>query len=158
MKNRPLCVGVLNGLITAIATALVTMVYPPTFLNKTQQNYAIAFTAGLTSFLTTFTLGMITAQRFRSSTHRLGNYIDGISEGNYNIRYPIYANDEILNFTPKFNFMADVICNLMINIKIQEERSEQNREKITSQVIKLLDKVDAAAHGQLDVKLKVKCE
>ncbi|NEQ74146.1 MAG: methyl-accepting chemotaxis protein [Okeania sp. SIO2C9] len=158
MKNKPLWIGLMSGGITAIATAIVTMVYSPTFLSKTHRNYAVACTAGITSFITTFSLGIITAQKLRFSTNRLENCLEDISEGKYNIRIPIYANDELQDLTKKFNSMADVICNLLINLKIRAERSEQDKEKIASQVIKLLDKVDTAAHGQLHVKVKVRCE
>ncbi|MDJ0520258.1 MAG: methyl-accepting chemotaxis protein [Trichodesmium sp. MO_231.B1] len=158
MKNQALWIALLSGGITTITTAIVTLVYPPNFISKTHQNYAIAYTAGITSFITTFSLSIITTQKLRSSINRLDNYLEGISTGNYNFRAPIYTNDRLLNLTKKFNLMTDVICNLLINIKIQEERSEQDKEKIASQVIKLLDKVDAAAHGQLDLKVKVRCE
>ncbi|MDY7007016.1 MAG: methyl-accepting chemotaxis protein [Cyanobacteriota bacterium] len=158
MKNKPLWIGLMSGGITAIATAIVTMVYSPTFLSKTHRNYAVAYTAGITSFITTFSLGIITAQKLHFSTNRLENCLKDISEGKYNIRIPIDANDELQDLTKKFNSMADVICNLLINLKIRGESSEQDQEKMASQVIKLLDKVDAAAHGQLSVKLKVKCE
>ncbi|NET29199.1 methyl-accepting chemotaxis protein [Okeania sp. SIO1I7] len=158
MKNKPLWIGLMSGGITAIATAIVTIVYSPTFLSKTHRNYAVACTAGITSFITTFSLGIITAQKLRCSTNRLENCLEDISEGKYNIRIPIYANDELQDLTKKFNSMADVICNLLINLKIRAERSEQDQEKIASQVIKLLDKVDTAAHGQISVKLKVRCE
>ncbi len=158
MKNQPLWIALLSGGITTIATAIVTLVYPPNFMSKTHQNYALACTAGITSFFTTFSLGMITAQKLRSSTNRLENYLEGIYEGNYNLRIPIYTNDELKDLSKKFNSMADVICNLLINIKIQDKNSENDKEKIASQVLKLLDKVDAAAHGQLYIKIKVRCE
>ncbi|GGA10777.1 hypothetical protein [Okeania sp. KiyG1] len=89
----------MSGGITAIATAIVTMVYSPTFLNKTHRNYAVACTAGITSFITTFSLGIITAQKLRFSTNRLENCLEDISEGKYNIRIPIYANDELQDLT-----------------------------------------------------------
>ncbi|NET45781.1 methyl-accepting chemotaxis protein [Okeania sp. SIO2B3] len=158
MNNKPLWIGLMSGGITAMATAIVTIVYSPTFLSKTHRNYAVACTAGITSFITTFSLGIITTQKLHFSTNRLENYLKDISEGKYNIRIPIDANDELQDLTKKFNSMADVICNLLINLKIREESSEQDKEKMASQVIKLLDKVDAAAHGQLFVKLKVRCE
>ncbi|MGD1716845.1 HAMP domain-containing protein [Dapis sp. BLCC M172] len=158
MKNQPLWIALLSGGITTIATAIFTLVYPPNFMSKTHQNYALAFTAGISSFFTTFSLGMITAQKLRSSTNRLENYLEGIYEGNYNLRIPIYTNDELQDLSKKFNSMADVICNLLINIKIQEKNSEHDKEKNASQVIKLLDKVDAASHGQLYIKIQVRCE
>ncbi|MGD1806373.1 HAMP domain-containing protein [Dapis sp. BLCC M126] len=158
MKNQPLWIALLSGGITTIVTAIVTLVYPPNLTIKTHHNYALACTAGITSFFTTFSLGMITAQKLRSSTNRLENYLEGIYEGNYNLRIPIYTNDELKDLSEKFNSMADMICNLLINIKIQEKNSEKDKEKIASQVIKLLDKVDAAAHGQLNLKIKVRCE
>lgn len=158
MKNQPLWIGLVSGAITASATAIVTMIYPSNYLGKTHHNYTLALTAGITSFLTTFSLGMISAQKLCSSTNRLENYLEGFYQGNYNLRIPIYTNDELQDLTKKFNSMADVICNLLINIKIQEKNSEQDKEKIASQVIKLLDKVDAAAHGQLDMNLKIRCE
>ncbi|MGB3513684.1 MAG: methyl-accepting chemotaxis protein [Microcoleaceae cyanobacterium] len=158
MNNQPFWTALLSGGITAIATAIVTIVTPATFLSKTQQNYIIASVAGITSFLATFSLGVIATQQLRSSTNQLGDYLEAISEGNYNVRTPIYHQDRLLYLSKKFNHMADVICNILINIKIQEEKSIQDKEKIASQVIQLLDKVDAAAHGTLNVKVKVRCE
>ena len=158
MNSQPFWIGLLSGGITAIATAIVTMVTSTTFLSKTQQNYIIASTAGITSFLTTFGLGMIATQSLRSSTNKLGDYLEAISEGNYYVRSPIYPNNELVYLTEKFNYMADVICNIFINIKIREEKSTQEKEKIADQVIKLLDKVDAAAHGTLHVQVQVRCE
>ncbi|MGK7920752.1 MAG: hypothetical protein AB4080_12180 [Trichodesmium sp.] len=158
MNNQPLWISLVSGAITAIATAIVTMVNSHNSLSKTEHHYTVAYTAGITSFITTFSIGIINSQKLRSSTTRLGSYLEDISIGNYNIRSPIYADDKILNLSKKFNSMADVICNLLINIKIQEERTEKDKEKIASQVIKLLDKVDGIAHGQLYLKAKVECE
>ncbi|MDJ0555965.1 MAG: methyl-accepting chemotaxis protein [Microcoleaceae cyanobacterium MO_207.B10] len=158
MKSQPFWIGLLSGGITAMVTATVTTVKAPNFISRTEQYYLIASTAGITSFLTTLSLSMIATRQLRSSTHKLGDYLEAISEGNYNVRAPIYPNDELRCLTEKFNNMADAICNIFINIKIREEKSKQEKEKIAAQVIKLLDKVDAAAHGKLDVKVRVRCE
>ena len=74
MKNQPLWIALLSGGITTITTAIVTLVYPPNFISKTHQNYAIAYTAGITSFITTFSLSIITTQKLHSSINRLDNF------------------------------------------------------------------------------------
>lgn len=116
------------------------------------------FTTVLTSaasFGTTLLLGKVTTQQIKRSTDNLQSQFDAVSQGNLNVKATVFSEDEFGELAAGFNQMARVILTTTSEAQRRAEETEQSKEDLQRQVIRLLDDVEGAARGDLTVQAEV---
>ena len=111
--------------------------------------------AGIASFGTTFILGGITTKQINRSTRDLQAQFEAVSQGNLNVQATVYSDDEFGQLALGFNQMARTILTTTSEAQRRAEETEQAREDLQRQVIRLLDDVEGAARGDLTVQAEV---
>ena len=111
--------------------------------------------AGIASFGTTFILGGITISQINRSTRDLQAQFEAVSQGNLNVQATVYSDDEFGQLALGFNQMARTILTTTSEAQRRAEETEQAREDLQRQVIRLLDDVEGAARGDLTVQAEV---
>ncbi|ANV84141.1 chemotaxis protein [Picosynechococcus sp. PCC 7003] len=149
---------------SAIATLIVTVgVFQTTPAEqRSQALWPVAKTglltsllAGAASFGTTLFLGQLTTRQIKRSTDNLQNQFDAVSQGNLNVKATVFAEDEFGALATGFNKMARVILNTTSEAQRRAEETEQSKEDLQRQVIRLLDDVEGAARGDFTVQAEV---
>ncbi|WP_024546235.1 methyl-accepting chemotaxis protein [Picosynechococcus sp. NKBG15041c] len=111
--------------------------------------------AGAASFGTTFFFGRLTSKQIKRSTDNLQEQFDAVSQGNLNVKATVFAEDEFGVLATGFNKMARVILNTTSEAQRRAEETEQSKEDLQRQVIRLLDDVEGAARGDFTVQAEV---
>ena len=111
--------------------------------------------AGVSSFLTAYFLGKITAKQVERANKDLNTQFDVICDGNLKAIATVYSEDEFGKLAAKFNHMAKVIQATYTDAQRKAEENEQAKEDLQRQVIRLLDDVEGAARGDLTVSAEV---
>ncbi|MEA5420279.1 methyl-accepting chemotaxis protein [Spirulina sp. CCNP1310] len=96
-----------------------------------------------------------TLQQIHRSTTDLQTQFEAVCEGNFNAKAMIYAEDEFGHLAAGFNEMARVILTTTSEAQRRAEETEQQKEDLQRQVIRLLDDVEGAARGDLTVRAEV---
>ncbi len=96
-----------------------------------------------------------TLQQIHRSTTDLQTQFEAVCEGNFNAKATIYAEDEFGHLAAGFNEMARVILTTTSEAQRRAEETEQQKEDLQRQVIRLLDDVEGAARGDLTVRAEV---
>ncbi|TVQ57978.1 MAG: methyl-accepting chemotaxis protein [Spirulina sp. DLM2.Bin59] len=96
-----------------------------------------------------------TLQQIHRSTTDLQTQFESVCEGNFNAKATIYAEDEFGHLAAGFNEMARVILTTTSEAQRRAEETEQQKEDLQRQVIRLLDDVEGAARGDLTVRAEV---
>jgi twitching motility protein PilJ len=96
-----------------------------------------------------------TLQQIHRSTTDLQSQFEAVSQGDFNAKATIYSEDEFGHLAAGFNEMARVILTTTSEAQRRAEETEQQKEDLQRQVIRLLDDVEGAARGDLTVRAEV---
>lgn len=107
------------------------------------------------SFGATLLFGRITTQQIKRSTDNLQSQFSAVSSGNLNVKATVFSEDEFGELATGFNQMARVILTTTSEAQRRAEETEQSKEDLQRQVIRLLDDVEGAARGDLTVQAEV---
>ncbi|MDB9314620.1 methyl-accepting chemotaxis protein [Spirulina sp. CS-785/01] len=99
--------------------------------------------------------GRTNIQQIEQATADLQAQFDAVSQGDFNAKATIYAEDEFGQLAAGFNEMARVILTTTSEAQRRAEETEQQKEDLQRQVIRLLDDVEGAARGDLTVRAEV---
>lgn len=159
-KKQFITAGV-TGLVSAIAVLLIGTVGSAA-LNPESNKFEgvknssiLALIAGLSSFGTAAALGKVTANHVNQASKNLQNQFDDVYQGNLNAKATVYAQDEFGQLASGFNRMTRVILTTTQEAQRRAEETEQAKEDLQRQVIRLLDDVEGAARGDLTVQATV---
>ncbi len=153
-KQKQVWISLIGAAAAALSVAMVS--YTTSQVEGRQLRDALMTGAALTSsFLTTFSLGRLTAEQMRRSTEDLIKQFDAISEGNLNVSTRVYSEDELGELAAKFNQMSRIMLSTMRDAQRRAEEMEEAKEDLQRQVIRLLDDVEGAARGDLTVAAEV---
>ncbi len=123
--------------------------------NTLRPSLLTALVTGLASGGTTLFLGKITREQINRSTRDLQDKFEAVSQGNLNVLATVYTSDEFGQLAVGFNQMAQTILSTTRSAQERAEATEQAREDLQRQVIRLLDDVEGAARGDLTVQAEV---
>ncbi|PSF35984.1 chemotaxis protein [Aphanothece hegewaldii CCALA 016] len=111
--------------------------------------------SGLSGFGVTWLLGQIAILQVNRTLDELQKQFDAISEGNFNVKATIYSEDEFGQLANRFNHIARVVLTTTTDAQRRAAETEQAKEDLHRQVIRLLDDVEGAARGDLMVEAEV---
>ena len=163
IRKKQLITATTTGIVSAIATLVIGTIgvdfsssdAPPNFAERAKNGGLIALVAGLTSFGTSMFLGGITARQTERATKDLQNQFEDVYQGNLNAKATVYSADEFGQLASGFNRMTRVILTTTQEAQRRAEETEQAKEDLQRQVIRLLDDVEGAARGDLTVQATV---
>ena len=162
-KKQAIAAGI-TGLVSAIVVLIVGSISANIAANRNpertvsqgvQNSLLLALAAGLSSAGTAAALGNITAKHITRATQDLQNQFDDVYQGNLNAKATIYSQDEFGQLASGFNRMTRVILTTTQEAQRRAEETEQAKEDLQRQVIRLLDDVEGAARGDLTVQATV---
>ncbi len=162
-KKQFITAGV-TGLISAIAvlsigiigSTIATRQNPErTIRGGIQNSLMLALVAGFSSAGTAAALGSVTAKHVTKASRDLQNQFDDVYQGNLNAKATVYSQDEFGQLASDFNRMTRVILTTTQEAQRRAEETEQAKEDLQRQVIRLLDDVEGAARGDLTVQATV---
>ncbi|BAU10310.1 methyl-accepting chemotaxis sensory transducer [Leptolyngbya sp. NIES-3755] len=152
------------GIVSAVAVAVVSFVSAN---QAAQQNNGavvsqlrttgiiMALAGGICGGGTALAVGQLTARHMKRSTEDLRKQFQAVSQGNFNARAAVFAEDELGHLSTEFNQMTRVISTTTSEAQRKAEEQEQAKEDLQRQVIRLLDDVEGAARGDLTVQAEV---
>ena len=154
-KKQFITAGV-TGLVSAIAVLVIgtigsTVINPSTEkpLEGAKNSLILSLIAGGSSFLTAAALGKVTAKHLTNASQDLQTQFDDVYQGNLNAKATVYSQDEFGQLANGFNRMTRVILTTTQEAQRRAEETEQAKEDLQRQVIRLLDDVEGAARGDL---------
>lgn len=115
----------------------------------------MALITGAAGFGTTLFLGQIATTQMKRSLVDFQNQFDAIYDGNFNVKATIYSEDELGQLAARFNQVSRVILTTTSEAQRRASETEQAKEDLQRQVIRLLDDVEGAARGDLTVEAEV---
>ncbi|MDJ0648854.1 MAG: methyl-accepting chemotaxis protein [Xenococcaceae cyanobacterium MO_188.B19] len=115
----------------------------------------MSLVAGASSFATSMSLGKVITKQVEKSTKNLQSQFEDVYQGNLNAKATIYSQDELGRLASGFNRMTRVILTTTQEAQRRAEETEQAKEDLQRQVIRLLDDVEGAARGDLTVQATV---
>ncbi|MBE9008686.1 HAMP domain-containing protein [Pseudanabaenaceae cyanobacterium LEGE 13415] len=152
------------GIVSAVAVAVVSFVSAN---QAAQQNNGavvsqlrttgimMALAGGICGGGTALAVGQLTARHMKRSTEDLRRQFQSVSQGNFNARATVFAEDELGHLATEFNQMTRIISTTTSEAQRKAEEQEQAKEDLQRQVIRLLDDVEGAARGDLTVQAEV---
>ncbi|MGD1702374.1 methyl-accepting chemotaxis protein [Dapis sp. BLCC M229] len=164
LYTKQLYTAIGTGLVSLIAVAFVSNIvsYRALQEQKTEvisdlrsTGWIMTGIAGVSSFLTAYSLGKITTNQIERANKDLNTQFDVICDGNLKAIATVYSEDEFGKLAAKFNHMAKVIQATYTDAQRKAEENEQAKEDLQRQVIRLLDDVEGAARGDLTVSAEV---
>ena len=154
IKKKLLITALFTGLVSTIAVGIVTKVNL-----KDKANFLslglISVVAGTTSFSTAMIFGSLISKQVQQATNNLQSQFDDVYQGNLNAKATVYSGDEFGKLATGFNRMTRVILTTTQEAQRRAEETEQAKEDLQRQVIRLLDDVEGAARGDLTVQATV---
>ncbi|MEM9272077.1 MAG: methyl-accepting chemotaxis protein [Cyanobacteria bacterium P01_F01_bin.143] len=154
IKKKLFITALSTGLVSAIAVGIVTkgnlkdkVAFLPLSL--------ISLVAGATSFSTAMIFGTVINKQIQQATENLQSQFDDVYQGNLNAKATVYSQDEFGKLATGFNRMTRVILTTTQEAQRRAEETEQAKEDLQRQVIRLLDDVEGAARGDLTVQATV---
>ncbi|NES81313.1 MAG: HAMP domain-containing protein, partial [Moorea sp. SIO2B7] len=152
------------GIASALAVALVSFISAnisapenqgPIISHLRKTSALMTVFAGAASFGTTLFFTGITTKQISRATRNLQAQFDSVSQGNLNAKATVYSEEEFGQLAAGFNQMARVILTTTSEAQRRAEETEQAKEDLQRQVIRLLDDVEGAARGDLTVQAEV---
>ncbi|MGL5794058.1 MAG: HAMP domain-containing protein, partial [Waterburya sp.] len=162
-KKQWMTAGV-TGLVSAIAVLLIGLVGSSitasqnpenNFVRGAKNSLILSLVAGVTSLGTAAALGKVTAKHVAKASQDLKTQFDDVYQGNLNAKATVYSQDEFGQLATGFNRMTRVILTTTQEAQRRAEETEQAKEDLQRQVIRLLDDVEGAARGDLTVQATV---
>lgn len=161
IKKKQLITAGVSGLVSAIAVLTIGLISSNLSATEgeeargVQNSFLLALVAGLSSAGTAAALGNVTAKHITKATQDLQSQFDDVYQGNLNAKATIYTQDEFGQLASGFNRMTRVILTTTQEAQRRAEETEQAKEDLQRQVIRLLDDVEGAARGDLTVQATV---
>ncbi|MGL6339505.1 MAG: methyl-accepting chemotaxis protein [Waterburya sp.] len=164
IEKKQLMTAGVTGLVSAIAVLLIGLVGSSiTASQNPENNFArgaknsliLSLVAGATSLGTAAALGKVTAKHVNKASQDLKTQFDDVYQGNLNAKATVYSQDEFGQLATGFNRMTRVILTTTQEAQRRAEETEQAKEDLQRQVIRLLDDVEGAARGDLTVQATV---
>ena len=163
MQKKQLISAVATGLISGFAVLGVGLVFAGLASKNSAKSFApgarnsliLSVVAGGMSLITAGTFGRITAKQVEKASRDLQTQFDDVYQGNLNAKATIYSQDEFGQLASGFNRMTRVILTTTQEAQRRAEETEQAKEDLQRQVIRLLDDVEGAARGDLTVQATV---
>jgi twitching motility protein PilJ len=164
MRQKQLTTAGVTGLVSAIAVLSIGLISSGiaatnnserTIQQSIPNNILLALVAGLSSAGTAAAIGNITAKHITKTSQDLQSQFDDVYQGNLNAKATIYSQDEFGKLASGFNRMTRVILTTTQEAQRRAEETEQAKEDLQRQVIRLLDDVEGAARGDLTVQATV---
>lgn len=162
MAKKQLMTAGVTGLVSAIAVLVIGTIGSTVLKSDTAKpfkgmpnNLILALVAGASSIGTAAVLGNVTAKHVTKASHNLQSQFDDVYQGNLNAQATVYAQDEFGQLAHGFNRMTRVILTTTQEAQRRAEETEQAKEDLQRQVIRLLDDVEGAARGDLTVQATV---
>ena len=164
IQKKQLITAAVTGIVSAIAVLGIGIVGSSVIARQdpdrnlatgVQNSLLLALVAGVSSAGTTAALGSITAKHINKATEDLQNQFDDVYQGNLNAKATVYSQDEFGRLASGFNRMTKVILTTTQEAQRRAEETEQAKEDLQRQVIRLLDDVEGAARGDLTVQATV---
>ena len=143
-----------TGLVSAIAVGIVTKGNLKDQV-KLLPLSLISLVAGTTSFSTAMIFGTLISRQVKQATSNLQSQFEDVYQGNLNAKATVYSGDEFGKLATGFNRMTRVILTTTQEAQRRAEETEQAKEDLQRQVIRLLDDVEGAARGDLTVQATV---
>ncbi|MBE9166467.1 HAMP domain-containing protein [Pleurocapsales cyanobacterium LEGE 06147] len=164
MRKKQLVTAGITGIVSAIAVGFTiglvgSNVADRDNVEERSVNPLIALVAagvaGISSFGTTMLFGSFTAKQVERATKDLQNQFEDVYQGNLNAKATVFSQDELGRLAAGFNRMTGVILTTTQEAQRRAEETEQAKEDLQRQVIRLLDDVEGAARGDLTVQATV---
>ena len=162
IQKKQLITAGVTGVVSAIAVLLIGTAgsaiinpNPQKPLEGARNSLLLGLIAGVTSFGTAAALGKVTAKHVTKASQNLQAQFDDVYQGNLNAKATVYAQDEFGQLASGFNRMTGVILTTTQEAQRRAEETEQAKEDLQRQVIRLLDDVEGAARGDLTVQATV---
>lgn len=163
IRKKQLTTAGITGLVSAIAVLSIGLIgsnitarnSDRTVQESIPSNLLLALVAGLSSAGTAAAMGNITAKHITKTSQDLQSQFDDVYQGNLNAKATIYSQDEFGQLASGFNRMTRVILTTTQEAQRRAEETEQAKEDLQRQVIRLLDDVEGAARGDLTVQATV---
>jgi twitching motility protein PilJ len=164
MPKKQLVTACCTGIVSAIAVLGVgigsqIVLVPETEEGKPTIDFVntglMSLVAGIASFGTATFFGSVINKQINQATRNLQSQFDDVYQGNLNAKATVYSQDEFGRLATGFNRMTRVILTTTQEAQRRAEETEQAKEDLQRQVIRLLDDVEGAARGDLTVQATV---
>ena len=164
MPKKQLVTACCTGIVSAIAvlgTGVGSSILfaPDTEEGRPTINWVntglMSLVAGVAGFGTTMFFGSIISKQIDRATQNLQSQFDDVYQGNLNAKATVFSQDEFGRLATGFNRMTRVILTTTQEAQRRAEETEQAKEDLQRQVIRLLDDVEGAARGDLTVQATV---
>jgi twitching motility protein PilJ len=164
IEKKQLITAGVTGLVSAIAVLLIGLIGSNinarqnpdnNFSAGARNSLILSLVAGATSLGTAAALGKVTAKHVSKTSQDLKTQFDDVYQGNLNAKATVYSQDEFGQLATGFNRMTRVILTTTQEAQRRAEETEQAKEDLQRQVIRLLDDVEGAARGDLTVQATV---
>ncbi|MEM6612436.1 MAG: methyl-accepting chemotaxis protein [Cyanobacteria bacterium P01_C01_bin.72] len=163
IQQKQLTTAGITGLVSAIAVLSIGLIGSNLTARNSERtmqegvpgSLLLALVAGLSSAGTAAAIGNITAKHITKTSQDLQSQFDDVYQGNLNAKATVYSQDEFGQLASGFNRMTRVILTTTQEAQRRAEETEQAKEDLQRQVIRLLDDVEGAARGDLTVQATV---
>jgi len=164
MPKKQLINACFTGLVSAIAVFGVGVVGSTVLADESAEQSPLigvrnsgllSLVAGVASFGTSMFFGSLISKQMNRSTTNLQSQFNDVYQGNLNAKATVYSQDEFGKLATSFNRMTRVILTTTQEAQRRAEETEQAKEDLQRQVIRLLDDVEGAARGDLTVQATV---
>ena len=164
IRKKQLTTAGITGLISALAVLGVGLVSSYVVARNNSErtmqegiptSLLLALVAGVSSAGTAAAVGNITSKHVIKTSQDLQAQFDDVYQGNLNAKATVYSQDEFGQLASGFNRMTRVILTTTQEAQRRAEETEQAKEDLQRQVIRLLDDVEGAARGDLTVQATV---
>jgi twitching motility protein PilJ len=163
IRQKQLTTAGVTGLVSAIAVLTIGLIGSGVVASRTDKtikegipgSILLSLVAGLSSAGTAAAIGNITTKHITKTSQDLQNQFDDVYQGNLNAKATVYSQDEFGQLASGFNRMTRVVLTTTQEAQRRAEETEQAKEDLQRQVIRLLDDVEGAARGDLTVQATV---
>jgi len=164
MRKKQLTTAGITGLVSAIAVLSIGLIGSNIAARNNSErtmqegipgSLLLALAAGLSSAGTAAAIGNVTTKHVLKTSRDLQDQFDDVYQGNLNAKATVYSQDEFGQLASGFNRMTRVILTTTQEAQRRAEETEQAKEDLQRQVIRLLDDVEGAARGDLTVQATV---